>query len=344
MVIALAPFLSVAPSVAFAAEAGEPPPGAIVSPGAPAPGSPAVPGSPGSEVFGWDWSRTHRFYLESQVQLPLVMWLATPFNHQARTTGFDLRIVTTCADAQVETRRTVQVDCRLDDVALSAAGLVQEEGLLQPILTELDEALTGSVVQLQMHADGRIANIDLEGGLDRRNNRVGQINENLRLVVSRAFAGLDLGLPESSDDAAWVQYQSWLMRTPSADGSSGGSQIVHRVTARDGAFATIDSGGRGIIVPGEGENKYDTRFTSHTAFDLRTGRISDRTWTIIGGPTSSSSIAFGAAGYPYIQQGRVVALTGDRTWDVGPSEELPAGSVVQTAIQAGPVLGTELSN
>src|SRR5690349_14103675 len=132
-----------------------------------------------SFVYSWDWSRTHRLYLESKVQLPAVMWLATPFNHQARITAFDLRLVTTCGDAQVLTKRTVEVSCRIDDVALSAAGLKQEVGLLQPILVELDGMLTNAVVQLQMSDDGRIANIDLEG-LDRRNNRGGWINENLR--------------------------------------------------------------------------------------------------------------------------------------------------------------------
>lgn len=286
-----------------------------------------------TEVYAWDWSRTHRFYLESQVELPLVMWLATPFNKQARTNGFDLRVVTTCADAEINTRHTVEVACSLDDVALSASVLEQEEGLMQPILDELDEMLTGALVQLTMHEDGHISNIDLEG-LDRRNNRGGSINENLRLVVSRAFAGFDLALP-GDDERQWVQYGSWLMRTPSADGVSGTSEIVHNQVERVGAFVSIASGGAGVILPGEGSDKFDTRFTSQAVFDLRSGRISDRTWSIVGGPTSSSRIAFGAAGYPYVQQGRLVALTEGDTWDVGQSVALPPGTRVQTAIQTG---------
>lgn len=291
-------------------------------------------GAPSAEVFGWDWSRTHRFFLESQVDLPMPMWFATPFNHQARATGFDVRLVTTCGDAEINTRHTVTVACRLDDVGLSAVGLAQEDGLLQPILDELDESLTGTVVQLTMHASGRIANIDLEG-LDRRNARGGVINENLRLIVSRAFAGFDFVLPE--DDAArqWVQYGPWLMRTPSADGVSGTAELVHTALTREGAFVTVASVGEGMIIPGEGLNKFDTRYTGQTVFDLRTGRISDRTWTIVGGPTASSWIAFGSAGYPYVQQGRLVALTEGEAWDVGPSEALPPGSNVPTALETG---------
>ena len=284
-----------------------------------------------SAVYSWDWSRSHRMYLETKVQLPVVMWLATPFNHQARITAFDLRLVTTCGDAQVLGRHTAEVSCTLDDVALSAAGLKQEVGLLDPILAELDEMLTGSVVQLQVSDDGRLVNIDLEG-LSRRNNRGGWINENLRLIVSRAFAGLDLALP-ADEENSWPQYESWLMRAPAVDGSSGGAEIVHREVEREGSFASIVSGGRGVIVVGEGHNKYDTRMVGETRFDLRTGRIADRSWTVVGGPTASSWIAFGAEGYPYVQKGRVVALTADEPWDLGESRELHEVGAQPTAIQ-----------
>ncbi|MEZ4241499.1 MAG: hypothetical protein R3F59_36185 [Myxococcota bacterium] len=287
-----------------------------------------------SEVYGWDWSRTHRFYLESRVQLPTVMWFATPYNHQARVAGFDLRLNTTCGDAEINTRRTVEVSCTLDDVALSAEALPQEAGKLQPILTELDDMLTGAVVQLVVNRDGRITNIDLEG-LERRNRRMGAINENLRLVLTRAFAGLDFELPDDPALEQWAEYDSWLMRAPAADGSAGSSQVVHQLADKQGGFATFVSAGRAVIVPGEGFNKFDTRLTGSTTFDLRNGRISDRTWTVVGGPTASSWLANGAAGYPYIQEGRVVALGQGQTWDVGESLEVPPDQRIPTAIQQG---------
>lgn len=290
-----------------------------------------------ADVFAWDWSRTHRYFIESRVQLPLVMWLTTPFNQQARIAGFDLRLVTTCDDARINTRRTVEVSCRLDDVALSAEGIDQDYKLLQPILTELDGMLTGSTVQLQIGRNGNISNVDLEG-LDHRNRRTGQLIENLRLIVSRAFAGLDLQLPRT-DEQQWAEYDSWLLRAPSINGSSGGAEIVHAAVTRDGRFASVASAGRSVIFVGEGLNKYDTRLTSEAKFDLRSGRLSDRTWTVVGGPTASSWIAFGAAGYPYVQEGRLVALTGDESWDVGESVALPATAHVPTAIQQAWTLG-----
>jgi hypothetical protein len=285
-----------------------------------------------TEVFGWDWTRTHRFYIESQVHLPLYMWLGTPNNHQARVTSFDLRLVTTCADAAIETKHVVEVTCTLDDVALSAAAYPADEGLVQKILDVVDQDLTGAQVQLQMHDDGRLSNIDLEG-LDRRNPRAGRINENLRQIVTRAFAGLDFELP-TDHELAWPQYQAWLMRAPSSTGSSGGAEVVHREIDRADGFVHVMSAGRGVIYPGEGVNKYDTRMTSDSMFDLRTGRLADRTWTVVGGPTASSLIAQGAAGYPYLQRGRVVALPIAENMDVGDSVELETDAA-QTAIQAG---------
>ena len=146
----------------------------------------------GPEI-AWDWSRTQRFYLESQVRLPLFMWFATPFNLQARATAFELRLVTTCAPGEPLARDGYEVMCSLDDVGLLASGMAQEEGLLDPIVKGLDEILTEATVQLVVRGNGRIVNVDLED-VSRRNQRVGAINENLRLVVTRAFAGLDLSL------------------------------------------------------------------------------------------------------------------------------------------------------
>ena len=111
--------------------------------------------------IAWDWSRSQRYYLESQVRLPLLMWFATPFNKQARATAFEIRLVTTCGPGDPMPRGSFEVLCTLDDVGLVASGVSQEEGLLEPIVQELDELLTEATVQMVVRADGRIANIDL---------------------------------------------------------------------------------------------------------------------------------------------------------------------------------------
>lgn len=266
------------------------------------------------------WARTHRYYLETQVDLPNILWLATPYNHQARATAFDLRLVTRCSDGALESKRVVQIHCTLEDVALSARGLPQEAGLLGPILAELDDELTGSVVQLQLHEDGHLVNIDLENAIDRRNRRIGRINETLRLIVSRAFAGLDLA--RGGDEEVWVRYSSWLLRAPSAAGSTGGAEVVNRAVERSGAFVRIQSAGRGLIVPSDGLDKFDARLVAEAWVD-GAGKITDRTWTVVAAPTASAFIAEGTEGYPYIQRGRLVALAEGDEWSVGESRELP---------------------
>lgn len=310
--------------------------------------------SDGADPPRWDWTQPHRYYLESQVRLPLFMWFKTPFNQQARVTAFEVRVVTSCQPGVPAGRGSLQVWCSLDDVSLAASAMEADEGLLEPIVGELDDLLTGAAVQLVVRPDGRLVGLDLEE-VDRRNQRVGLLTENLRLVLSRAFAGLDLELP-AADDAAWPQYGAWLMRVPSARGSTGLTEVVHRVTASDGGLLTIASGGRGTIVHEEPaslgvferdvagygvENRYDTRMTGTAAFDARTGRLLDREWLVVGVPTASSWISIGAAGYPYIQHGRVVALGAEQAWDVGESRELPPGEAAQTAIQAAVHLGAD---
>lgn len=301
----------------------------------------AAHAEPGPEApIAWDWSRPHRFYLESQVRLPLFMWFATPFNRQARAAAFEIRMVTACGPGEALARDAWEVLCDLEEVGLLASGFSQEEGLLEPIVEELDEILSDATVQLVIREDGRLVNVDLED-VSRRNNRVGAINENLRLVVSRAFAGLDLLLPETRDAGPWPQYGAWLMRAPSSNGSAGMSELVHDVVVSDAGGLTIASGGRGLIVPGSGGNQYEARMAGVAVFDPRAGRLLDRTWTVVGAPTASSSIALGTAGYAYVQMGRIVTLGEDQTWDVGDSRELPPGKAAQSAIQQSMHLGAD---
>jgi hypothetical protein len=294
----------------------------------------------------WTTTQPQRYAMQAEDGLPLLMWMDTGFNRQARMVSFDLRLVTTCVaspgPAPCEScgrgpNPNVEVLCTLDDVAFSASGMTQEEGMLQPIVEAVDERLTGAVVQLQMRRDGRLANIDLEG-LDRRNQTVGSFNENLREIVTRAFGGLDQGPPPESDKT-WVQYESWLLRLPLAEGSTGGSEIVHRIVGESDSTYTIESGGRSLIVTADSLNKYDSRIYGTSVIDRSTSKILEREWTVVGAPTASSLIAQGTAGYAYLQEGWVRAIGRGDVWEVGDSLEMPPGSA-PTTLQQSHTLGT----
>ncbi|MCA9489752.1 MAG: hypothetical protein KC621_07500 [Myxococcales bacterium] len=290
-----------------------------------------------SVVLQWDWSQSHRWFIESEVQLPLYMWLQTPFNHQARATAFQIRLVTQCAPGTSSNGKTWEVACTLEDVALSASPMTQDEGKMQEIVTELDDLMTGAVVQLQVRPDGRLNNLDLEG-VYRRNQRGGEVVETLRLILSRGFAAIDMETSKRGEKQ-WIEKTPWLMNAPVSTGNAGLAQVVHTVNNVDGRLVSVHSEGQGVITPGQERegpgttNRYDTRFVGDTTWDTRGQAILNRNWTVVALPTASSAIASAGAGYPYLQVGRLSSLSEGQGWDVGESKEIPPTDSEQTAIQ-----------
>jgi len=273
------------------------------------------------EALAWDYTKPQRLGLKTDVVLPEMLWFASGFNKQARVRDFSLGLVADCTPGHT-TRRKVEISCVLTDVGIQAMSLPQEEGLLQPILGELDARLTGVTVQLQMGKDGALKNVDLDG-LDRRNRRFGRINENMRLVLTRAFSGLDLPLGKGSPRSGWLQHRSWIISAPATSGTAGVAALVHKVVGREGDHVFLATAGRGVVAPREGLNKYDMRLESQATIDTSTGTLKERSWTMAGGPTPSSLISQGFEGYPYLQRGHIVALDAEDEWDVGQTKEIP---------------------
>lgn len=291
--------------------------------------------------LAWDWDRPHRYYVEAEVLLPRAIWFMSEFNKEQRTIGFQVRTVLACDAGVKERKRVREVMCTLEDVGLQAAGMPKKEGLLQPILEELDQRLTGAAVQIQVRTDGRLVNVDMEG-LDRRNRRVGSMNENLRIVMSRTIAGLDLELPRQAPPVGevWPQYQNWTMQAPSAVGTSGSSELLHKIReVRPDGTLLIESGGRGMIVPGGGLDLFETRFAAFAVFDPSTGALVERTWSAVGEPTASSASAEGIRGLKYVQRGRLKRLAEGEQVDVGETLEVTPPGLTPTTLQLWPDFG-----
>ncbi len=224
-------------------------------------GSASAPAAP----MEWRWApdTTHRWYLESEVVLPGFMWLNASANRDGRVSAFQVRAVLQCRVADELGRRGWDLDCVLHDVSLSAVPLPGDEGTLAPILAEHDALLTGASVELGMRRDGRLSRVDLAPPRadSRRQNRT---HENLRLVVARALAGLDMQLPrDGSGDAPWLQMQSPLAQVPTSTGSRGAVDIVHERVEERGPWTVVRSAGAGTIVAesmsGHFENPFDLR-------------------------------------------------------------------------------------
>lgn len=296
---------------------------------------------PAASALQWRWDTPRRLLFEVDVRLPYPMWFAAEHNKEQRAVAYQVRAVLDCSPATAERKRAVQVDCRVEDIGLTAAGMPAKEGLLEPILQEFDQRLSTASLQLQLRRDGRILNVDIEG-LERSRRRDGEIHETFRLMLSRAVAGLDLQFDPApvSMGTVWPQYQSWIMGAPTDVGTSGSVEMLHRVEEiRPDGRVVLASAAEGLVVPGGGVDKYSVRFSSVSVFDTSSGFLTERVWSAQGRPTASSAAAEGLAGHPYDQIGRLRLLEDGEQVDVGETREVAPPGVTPTTLQLWPSLG-----
>lgn len=293
-----------------------------------------------AEGLNRDWNAPQRYYVETEVRLPSFMWFLAQNNIQARVVAFEVRAVFDCGLEQSLGRQRTEVACDIEDVSISAAPMPTDERRLQPILGELDDRLTGATLLLQVRHDGRIINVGLRG-IDDTYRRGNEMRENLRLILSRAVAGLDFPVPmhgEPEVGTAWAHPSAMVMNTPSSFGTQGYAEVVHQIQAMDERTASIASVGQGVLAPQDGQT-YETRYEGRAVFDTALGSLIERSWLVVATPTASAGMAEGFAGIPYVQQGHLVRLAEDERADVGASRELPVPENTPSALQQWMPLG-----
>ena len=292
----------------------------------------------------WKWlpAQDRRYYVETEVVLPRYIWFIAEINKEARVAAWQTRMVLDCAEVHIESRRAIEITCRIEDVAILAAALPGDQktegrDLLGPILAEMDENLSKASLSFVLRDDGRVSNVVIEG-LDRPNRRVSLMNENLRQVLMRSMAGFDLQLPDHGDgrEGIWAQRESLLLQAPNQSGNFGGSETLHRVHEVAGDVAVIVTSGRGLVSPmtrysDSPTDSFDTRVEGAAAFDTKEGVLRERVWTVSGTPTASSALSEGLAGLGYYQHGTLKLLAEGEKPDVGPSAEMaPPGDTAGT--------------
>ncbi len=289
-----------------------------------------------------DWSVARRYSFESEVHLPQPIVLAADHNKSARVLGWQMRLVIDCAAGVPQTKRLTEVTCEVEDVGLLAAAYGPDQGRLDKFLPEIHEKLLEAVVQIQVRADGRLVNIDLDD-VRRSSSREGRISENLRLMVARAVAGLDQPAPDG--ERQWAQYSGVLLALPSHIGSPGGVEIIHQLeTVRPDGWAVVETEGHGtVVIPTEDarlENAWSVRLSATSGWDTKTSSLASRRWLVVGDPTPGSLIAEGFAGQPYLQAGSLTRLSPGATVDVGPTAEvLLPGVTSDSSLPAWRTLG-----
>lgn len=274
-------------------------------------GSSAAHATEGLE-WKWEVGAERTFLFQAQVRLAEMLYFPAPLNQDLRVVEFYLAAVSDCRAEAAAGKKAWELRCTFEDVQLTAAPPEADAGKgLIEILDAYDQMLLAAEAQLVFGRDGRVRNFDLEG-VDASIRRQRVMQEVLRLVLLRAFAGLDLQLPKHGDDGgkSWRQSETFAMQLPKSMGTMGGIQLDSSVTATDGAVVTIDTVGKGTVSSGEsigapGEerprNFFDLEMRSRATFDTAQGVLLSRDYVVSGEPTASSVLATGVAGTAYVQ-------------------------------------------
>ncbi len=309
----------------------------------------ALPLATPAHAGPWVDGEAQRLELGVDVQLPRFLWFVADFNEQARATAFQVHAVMDCLPERIS-RKRLEVACTIDDISLAAAPMPSEVGELEPVLTEMDRKLTGATLVLEVREDGRITNLALRQAQvrDQRNRRIRQMDENLRLILARLVAGLDLEQPRKGlqDGATWAQRQTLLTQAPSTLGTLGATELIHQVQRVEDGRIEVVSAGEAVIAPANAftdapADLFDTELAAR-AWLTPEGRLRSRTWGVVGRPTPSSALADGTAGLPYTQRGVLRALEPGETPELAPTREIAPGqgpSAIQSETSWGETFG-----
>ncbi len=297
-------------------------------------------------VWRWEVGEHRRYAIESEVVAPNPLWFYASRNAQARVIAWQVRVLVDCVADAASSKRSLSIRCNVDDLGVMAAAMPGDQatarraGLLTEILPEVDQRVTGATIELSLRRDGRLEAFGLVG-LPNRERREGLMAENVRIVLSRAFAAFELPLPRSgaAEGGVWAHSRNVLFQAPTLIGTVGSAAFVNRATFGAEGLATIESAGRGVSQIGEGGITLSMEHHGTAVFDVAGGGLVERTWDVTGTPTASSAGNEGTRAPDYHQYGHLVRLAPGESFDVGETVEvdLPDAPTSLT-VDPGPAL------
>ena len=270
------------------------------------------------EGMAWKWEDSRRFLLIADVNAPEFLWFQAELNHQARVFNWRTNLVVDCS-GEAAGKKAHYVSCKIEDVSIQAQPLPGDTEAMAPVLEDLDQKLTGAMLNLELTNDGRVRSVDLEG-INRRHRRLNQIVETMRLVLTRSVAVLDLQLPKKGTDGGsgqWVQKQTLVTAFPSSLGTLGSVKTVHEIKTDDGDSIVLATSGKGLAGSGrtiqvngqeQVANMYDVQYAGEATFDLKDGSLLAREYQMRGTPTASSEMSGAWQGQPYLQYAKLMRL------------------------------------
>jgi hypothetical protein len=269
---------------------------------------------PASATTGlqWDWEtgKKRRYVLASQTALSSPMLFQTMNNIDRRVLDWHINMVTTCEAKGTYGKKAAEVHCTIDEIAMKMRPTRGDENQMIDLINEWDEKLTGAKLVLKWGYDGRIHSYELEGiEYPRTNQRVREIEQSMRLMIGRTFAGLELQLPKKGDDKGkvWELRDPIIMGFPTLYGDLGGMKSDAQVKETEGSNVIIDvygEGTRGPAITGSDErplNMWDMKMVAQATFDLEEKSLISSLMEARGVVTPSSQLAEGGKPLPYVQ-------------------------------------------
>lgn len=191
--------------------------------------------------------RDTRWWVGMELLYPIGLVLAAEENASFRTVALQAKAVIACDQEYTMGRKRLEVGCEIEDIAVRATSVnrfATERGrkIVQRVLDDIDDSLTGAKITLQVNDRGAITNIGLDG-LEDQNARERLRAETLRQVLARLIVPFHMKLPKSGvREGQWVEYDSDLMTMPASDASQGSSMIAHYMNFYQGHLLVQDIG------------------------------------------------------------------------------------------------------
>lgn len=284
----------------------------------------------------WDGTR---WFIKTEVVLPVPMNFYADKNYEFRTYAFQVRTILACEKDWKISKKNWQVNCTLEDFGMQAVADEKAKDdmdsqetrnrRIQLILDEVDAKLTGAALQLQVSANGRVTNVDLEG-VEKGTTRENTMAETLRLVMSRVIVGFDMKLKDYNflEQGIWTEYNPKLMSIPMGYTTSmGNSMLVHRLQKIDGHLV-VESRGKGVIslpgqLDGDINDNWITDFAGVAVYSEKDAYMTERVWILRGTPTAATW-----TNQEYRHAGRIVQLDPDQKPTCGTTQQVWMGKPV----------------
>ncbi len=262
-----------------------------------------VSGLASAQDLTWRWADHEVVSLRIQTYMefrPGELRVYAGKNLDARVESLALGIETDCRSTTV-TRRSQELECRVRKAQMGIGAVPQDQHNAESIAREYAGLLSVSRVQLELTREGRIKTVDLEG-IPKDTEREGARHEVLRMLMARAFGGLELELPKDGDNRGepWTQGGlPLIMRLPVTSGTVGKAKVRHRLESHVDGVVTIQTSGEASAQSGAeleaaragrgSARTVQTVWAGTSRFDEQRGVLLSNDYTLQGTLTASGN-------------------------------------------------------